>query len=102
MRDWNAYVKERLKLPDLTHAEAARIVRELAAQLEDFNRDALAAGLRDADARAQPGCGLAPDGARRHPGRAAAGLTPRAAICRASTTSPSTWECWPSPRRCPC
>ncbi|HET9373050.1 MAG TPA: ABC transporter permease [Vicinamibacterales bacterium] len=45
MRDWQAFVRDRLALPDLTPAREARVVRELAAQLEDFYRDALARGL---------------------------------------------------------
>jgi putative ABC transport system permease protein len=50
MRDWEAYVRARLSVPGLTQAREARIVRELAAQLEDFYRDALARGLSDAEA----------------------------------------------------
>ena len=42
MRDWQAFVRERLRLPGLTPERKARIVRELAAQLEDFYREALA------------------------------------------------------------
>ncbi len=54
MRDWHAFVRERLRLPGLTPEREARIVRELAAQLEDFYREALAAGASDdaADAHA--------------------------------------------------
>ena len=40
MRDWNAYVRAHLSLPALTPEREAHIVRELAAQLEDFCRDA--------------------------------------------------------------
>jgi putative ABC transport system permease protein len=50
MRDWEAYVRARLSVPGLTQAREARIVRELAAQLEDFYRDALARGLSDVEA----------------------------------------------------
>jgi putative ABC transport system permease protein len=50
MRDWDAYVRSRLSLPGLAQAREARIVREIAAQLEDFYRDAVARGLSDADA----------------------------------------------------
>ena len=52
MRDWAAYVCERLRLPDLPPERESRIVRELAAQLEDFYREALAAGASDAEADA--------------------------------------------------
>jgi len=57
MRDWQAYVRSRLSLPDLTPEREARIVRELAAQVEDCYRDGVARGLSepeaDAFARAQ-------------------------------------------------
>jgi putative ABC transport system permease protein len=52
VRDWAAFVHSRLRLPDLTPGRESRIVRELAAQLEDFYRDALARGASDADADA--------------------------------------------------
>jgi putative ABC transport system permease protein len=52
VRDWAAFVRTRLILPGLAPKREARIVRELAAQLEDFYRDALARGLSDADADA--------------------------------------------------
>jgi putative ABC transport system permease protein len=52
MRDWQAYVRGHLALKDLTPAREARIVRELAAQFEDFYREALARGLGEADADA--------------------------------------------------
>ncbi len=44
MRDWNAYVRAHLSLPALTPEREAHIVRDLAAQLEDFYRDAVAHG----------------------------------------------------------
>ena len=47
MRDWHAFVRARLKLPRLTPERETRIIRELAAQLEDFYRDALARGASD-------------------------------------------------------
>lgn len=50
MRDWQAYVRAHLALPDLTEERQTRIVRELAAQLEDFYRDAVASGLSEDDA----------------------------------------------------
>ncbi|MEZ5316181.1 MAG: ABC transporter permease [Vicinamibacterales bacterium] len=55
MRDWPAFVRARLPLQDLAPERAERIVREMAAQLEDFHRDALARGLAadEADAYAQ-------------------------------------------------
>src|SRR6476620_7935888 len=57
MRDWNAYVRAHLSLPALTPAREAHIVRDLAAQLEDFYRDAVAQGAShdaaDAFARQQ-------------------------------------------------
>ena len=52
MRDWTAFVRGRLRLPGLTPERQMRIVRELAAQLEDFNREALARGMTDAEADA--------------------------------------------------
>jgi putative ABC transport system permease protein len=52
MRDWQAFVRTHLRLADLTPAREARIVREIAAQLEDFYRDAVARGATDADADA--------------------------------------------------
>jgi len=55
MRDWQAYVRAHLRLPDLTPERESRVVRELAAQLEDFYREAIAAGATDetADAHAR-------------------------------------------------
>ena len=53
MRDWQAFVRGRLTLPGLTSARQSRIVRELAAQLEDFYEDARARGASDAEADAQ-------------------------------------------------
>ena len=57
MRDWHAYVRERLALPDLTPERESRVARELAAQLEDFYHEARGRGLdepaADAHARAQ-------------------------------------------------
>jgi putative ABC transport system permease protein len=50
MRDWQAYVRSHLLLPAHTPERQARIVRELAAQLEDFYRDAIAGGLTDEEA----------------------------------------------------
>ena len=57
MRDWEQYVRSHLSLPDLARDRETRIVRELATQLEDFYREALALGKTgseaDAHARAQ-------------------------------------------------
>jgi putative ABC transport system permease protein len=59
MRDWNAYVRAHLSLPGLTPAREAHIVRDVAAQLEDFYSDALTRGAShdeaDALARQQVG-----------------------------------------------
>lgn len=47
MRDWHQFVRAHLALPTLSPEREARIVRELAAQVEDFYREALARGLRE-------------------------------------------------------
>jgi putative ABC transport system permease protein len=52
VRDWEAFVRERLRLPGLTPERESRIVRELAAQLEDFYQDARADGASDEEADA--------------------------------------------------
>ena len=52
MRDWDGFVRARLRLPGLKAEREARIVRELAMQLEDFYREALARGATDAEADA--------------------------------------------------
>jgi putative ABC transport system permease protein len=52
MRDWTAFVRSNLALPDLTSDRETRIVRELAAQLEDFYREAVARGASDEQADA--------------------------------------------------
>jgi putative ABC transport system permease protein len=52
MRDWYAFVRARLQLPDLLPAREARIVREIAVQLEDCYREAIAGGRSEADADA--------------------------------------------------
>ncbi|HEX2444417.1 MAG TPA: ABC transporter permease [Vicinamibacterales bacterium] len=52
MRNWETYVRDRLSLPGLAPAREARIIREIAAQLEDFYQDAIARGLGDAEADA--------------------------------------------------
>ena len=50
MRDWQAYVRSHLRVPDLTPEREARVVRELASQLEDFEREARARGMDEAAA----------------------------------------------------
>jgi putative ABC transport system permease protein len=50
VRDWEAFVRDRLRLPGLKPERETRIVRELAAQLEDFYQDARADGASDAEA----------------------------------------------------
>ena len=52
MRDWHDFVRSRFRLPGLTPEREARIVRELAAQLEDFYREAVARGESDDEADA--------------------------------------------------
>lgn len=52
MRDWQEFVREHLPLEDLAPERQARIVRELAAQLEDFYHDALAGGFGEGEADA--------------------------------------------------
>jgi putative ABC transport system permease protein len=47
VRDWTGFVRTHLQLPQLAPERESRIVRELAAQLEDFYREALARGLTD-------------------------------------------------------
>jgi len=50
VRDWRAFVRERLPATGLTPEREARVVRELASQLEDFYREAVARGASDEDA----------------------------------------------------
>jgi len=52
VRNWEEYVRRHLTLPHLTPEREAHIVRDLAAQLEDFYRDALARGLTEPAAEA--------------------------------------------------
>ena len=52
MRNWEAFVRSRLTLPGLTPERESRIVRELAAQLDDFYREARARGASEAEADA--------------------------------------------------
>jgi predicted permease len=52
VRNWEAFVRRHLLLPDLKPERERRIVRELADQLEDFYRDAIARGLSEEEADA--------------------------------------------------
>jgi putative ABC transport system permease protein len=52
VRNWEIFVRERLQLPGHAPVREARIVRELAAQLEDFYREAIARGASAAEADA--------------------------------------------------
>ena len=52
MRDWKAFVRDRLRLPGVSPERESRIIRELAAQLEDFYREARAGGASEAEADA--------------------------------------------------
>ena len=52
MRDWHAYVRRHLPATALTPPREARVVREIATQLEDFYRDAIVRGSADVDADA--------------------------------------------------
>jgi len=44
MRDWTSFVRSHLNLAGLRPERESRIIRELATQLEDFYREALAGG----------------------------------------------------------
>ena len=50
MRNWESYVREHLQLSGWQPEREKRIVREVAAQLEDFCREALAKGLTSEEA----------------------------------------------------
>ena len=78
MRDWTAYVRAHLKLPALTPEREAHIVRELAAQLEDFYREALARGASEAEADAHA---RAPTPIAAMPARAPNGSPPPSSTC---------------------
>jgi predicted permease len=52
MRDWELYVRTHLRLRDLTREREARIVQELASQLEDFYGEAAGRGMSDSEADA--------------------------------------------------
>ena len=55
VRDWTAFVRSQLAVDRLTPERDARLVREIASQLEDFYQDALARGASEeaADAYAR-------------------------------------------------
>jgi putative ABC transport system permease protein len=59
MRDWHAFVRGRLRLPDLAPEREARIVREVASQLEDLYRDGVARGASEAEADARTAAHIA-------------------------------------------
>ena len=84
VRDWTAFVRARLRCPISTPERESRIVRELAAQLEDFYRDALARGASDAEADAAR---LPPDPRLGSPGRRTCGADRRHARPRYERTS---------------
>ena len=50
VRDWRTFVRERLPEMGLSPEREARVVRELASQLEDFYREAIARGASNEDA----------------------------------------------------
>jgi putative ABC transport system permease protein len=52
MPDWKQYVRQRLRLPQLTAEREAEIIEDLAQQLDDAYRTALGRGLPEAEARA--------------------------------------------------
>jgi predicted permease len=53
MREWNAYVRERLTLTGLRREREVEIVEDLARQLDDAYREAKENGASDVDARAR-------------------------------------------------
>jgi len=55
MRDWQGFVRARLRVPDLAPEREARIIREVASQLEDFYRDEIARGATEQEADAHAG-----------------------------------------------
>lgn len=59
MPDWRVFVRSRLSLHGLTPERESRIIRELAAQLEDFYRDSLARGATEAEAEAHAAAQIA-------------------------------------------
>ena len=52
MRNWLEYVREKLELPGVRRPREAKIIEDVARQLEDFCREGLARGMSDAEADA--------------------------------------------------
>ncbi len=52
MPDWNDYVRERLQLPGVRPECEQNVIDDLAGQLEEAYRDAIARGLSEAEATA--------------------------------------------------
>ena len=52
MRDWTAYVRDRLRLDGLRPPDDKNVVDDIAAQLDEAYRDAISRGLSEADAEA--------------------------------------------------
>ena len=52
MRDWTEWVREQLRLPEMTGRRDVRIISELADHLEEIYREALAEGASDEEAEA--------------------------------------------------
>ena len=52
MRNWEAFVRERLSLSEFKPEREKKIIREVAAQLEDFYREALSRGMTETEADA--------------------------------------------------
>ena len=50
MPDWSQYIRQNLRLPGVRPDREAEIVEDLAQQLEDAYREALAGGMAEADA----------------------------------------------------
>src|SRR5439155_3365151 len=50
MADWSAYVRHRLSLPTLRPEREAEVVEDLARQLDEAYREAIAAGTTEAEA----------------------------------------------------
>ena len=55
MPDWNKYVRARLRLNGARPQHEREVIDDLAAQLEDAYREAIARGLSDAEADASFG-----------------------------------------------
>src|SRR5262245_27000582 len=53
MRDWSAYVRQNLNLPDVVPADEASVIEEIARQLDDAYQEALNSGLSSEEAESQ-------------------------------------------------